>query len=78
MFIVDPKRAIAPTASTTPGTVMAPKTGITVTAKDATGKTVKADLAELDDASVEVWLQTIKDLNKRAQYRKKLARVRLR
>jgi len=74
---LDPARVIGPTVSTKPGTVTSPKTGIIVLAKDATGKVVKADLAELDDASVEAWLASIKDLNKRAQYRRALYKVRV-
>jgi hypothetical protein len=73
---IDPNRKIT-TTSTKPGTVVAPKTGITVLAKDTTGKVVTADLAELDDASVTAYLESIKNLIKRKEYRKKLIKIRL-
>ena len=89
-FRVDPNRVPSPapvttttrgtpTTTTTPVTRSAAVTnhiGITVTARDATGKAVVVDVADLDDASIEAWLELIKDPLKRAKYRKLLVKVR--
>ena len=43
---------------------------------DPTGKLITADLAELDDASAQAWLQQVKDWKKKLFYRDMLAKLR--
>ena len=53
------------------------KLNVPVVAHDTTGNVVKADLAELDDASAQAFLSTIKDWKMKLRYRHLLNQSRL-
>ena len=50
--------------------------GIAVYAADVTGAIGLYDVADLDDVSIQAWLQQIKDPRKRVQYRRQLYKLR--
>jgi hypothetical protein len=54
------------------------KTNVKIFAKDpVTNKVTTYDLAELDDASAQAWLQQIKDWKKKLEYRRLLQQTRV-
>jgi hypothetical protein len=80
ILTIDPKRLpsviTAATGNAAKSLAATNHIGIPVYAFDANGKPGLYDVADLDDASIQAWLQQIKDPLKRIKYRKQLLRIR--
>jgi hypothetical protein len=72
-FTIDPVRFAALATSATGLSHL----GVSIDARDPTGKLTKVDIADLDDASQKAWLQTIKNWKLRLRYQAELAKGKL-